>query len=268
MQDYFPKNFFDLNSKNSLARYVLCVTRSFLISTDNLFIGNQMKNRSLVALALTSVMAIGFSTYASADSISCFDKSTDLKTIRTWGFDSADSCGTGEGNPNSTGDIEGLGGQFDLTSGIWTKRGDVTKNGDASSWLNVALTSGTWGDDESEDASSKVVTGTWALAAGFWETFGSAVFSVHVGHGSHDALSDFGAFFITQGQYSGTWSYAQNPINKKAGGAGGLSNAAIWTTGTGTVVEEPFPVPEPGILMLFASGLLGLAFGNRRKTKA
>lgn len=212
-----------------------------------------MKNRSRVALVFTSVIATAFSTYASAGAISCTSVSTNAAaTTRTWGLDSADVCGTGEGNPNSSSDIEGLGGVFNLGADNWTKQG--------GSLLNVSLTTGNWGD--------KSATGTWTLAAGFWNTFGKAVFSVHVGAGSHPDLSDFAAFFITHGQYSGSWSFDQNIKTGAAGGGGGLSNVFLWTAGQPTIVDGPFPVPEPGILMLFASSLLGLAFGNRRKTKA
>jgi hypothetical protein len=221
-----------------------------------------MKNRSLVALVLTSVMATGFSTYASAGAISCQSVSSNTAhTTRTWGFDSADACGHGEGNPNSSADIEALGGSFSLASEDWVHQGGISKDGDGSSWLNVSLLPGSsWG--------GKSISATWTLATGFWDTFGMAVFSVHVGGGSHPDLSDFGAFLITQGEYSGTWTFDQTPKTGSAGGAGGLSNAHLWTAGKPTIVEEPFPVPEPGILMLFASGLLGLAFGNRRKAKA
>lgn len=220
-----------------------------------------MKNRSLVALILTSVIATAFSTYASAGAISCTSVSTNAAaTTRTWDFNSADFCGTGEGNPNSSADIEALGGGFDLGAQDWTQRGSIALGGDASALLNVSLLTGNWGD--------KSVTATWTLATGFWDTFGKAVFSVHVGAGSHPDLSDFAAFFITQGQYSGTWTFDQNIKTGAAGAGGGLSNATLWTAGTPTIVEGPFPVPEPGILMLFASGLLGLAFGNRRKTQA
>ncbi len=219
-----------------------------------------MKHRNLAAFALTSVIATGFSTYASAGAMSCSDLSSNNITSRTWGFDSADACGHGEGNPNDSGMIQALGSPFNES--IWDYQGGVDKDIDDSSWLNVTLDPGSsWG--------SANITATWTLAPTFWATFGKAVFTVHVGHASHPDLSDFGAFFITEGQYSGIWSFVQDPIGGgRAGGGGGLTNADLWTSGTGINEEEQFAVPEPGILMLFATGLLGLAFGNRRKTQA
>ncbi|MES2626838.1 MAG: PEP-CTERM sorting domain-containing protein [Pseudomonadota bacterium] len=220
-----------------------------------------MKIRGLVALVLTTAVATGFSSFASAGALSCV--STNGATTRTWGFNSADSCGTGEGNPNSSADIESLGGSFDLGATDWDHRDGLAANG-SGSLLTVNLVTGTWG--------GKDITATWSLAAGFWETFGKAVFTVHVGGGSHANLSDFGAFFITEGQYSGTWSFAQNPTSGRTGGAGGLSNAHLWTAGTGKIIEDPreppAEVPEPGVLLLLASGLLGLGLGAGRKAKA
>ncbi len=173
---------------------------------------------------------------------------------RTWVFDSAEACGTGQGNPNSSSDIENLGGLFDLPAGSeWTKRGDVTESGDNSSWLDVMLTSGSWG--------GKDIEATWSLAAGFWDTFSQAVFTVHVGHGSIPELSDFGAFIITPGEYSGLWEFAQLPAQ---GGGGGLSNAAIWTTGSPPPGGPGNPLPSPAASALLALGFLLLVLHQRR----
>lgn len=211
-----------------------------------------MKNRGLVALALTTFLATGFSSYASAGALSCAD--TISTTTRTWSFNSADACGTGQGNPNASSDIEGLGGVFNPGADNWPMDNAITQAGDPSAFLNVSLLTGAWG--------STNITATWTLAAGFWQIFGKAVFSVHVGNGS-EAIDDFGAFFITQGQYSGTWSF--NQVN----GQGGLSNARLWTAGKGTTeVDIPSSVPEPGMLLLLGSGLLGLGLRKGRKAKA
>ncbi len=137
-----------------------------------------MQIRGLVALVLTTVVATGFSTYASAGALS--GVSANSATTRTWGFNSADLCGTGQGNPNSSADIEALGGQFDLDTTYWDHRGGVEADGVSSSLLNVTLLTGTWG--------SKNITASWTLAAGFWQTFGKAVFTSHVGAGSHANL--------------------------------------------------------------------------------
>lgn len=78
---------------------------------------------------------------------------------RTWTFNSAGACDTGGGNPNSSADIEGLGGVFDLGSDNWAHNNGIDQSGDTSSWLNISLTSGTWG--------GKNISATWTLAAGF-----------------------------------------------------------------------------------------------------
>ena len=209
-----------------------------------------MKNRGLLALALTTF--IGFSSYASAGAMSCGDSAG--TTTRTWSFNSAAACGHGEGNPQFSSDIENLGGLFNLgNSADWTLANGISKDGDSSAWLNVSLLTGNWGD--------KDITATWTLAAGFWQAFGNAVFTVHVGQGPQD-IDDFGAFVITQGQYTGTWAFKQ--VN---GQGGGLSNATLWTAGSGTVEnpQDPPSVPEPGTLLLLGSALLGLGVRKGRK---
>jgi hypothetical protein len=164
------------------------------------------------------------------------------------------------GNPNSSADIEALGGQFNLGATDWDYRGGIDSIGDGSALLNIILLTGTW--------TEKNITASWELAAGFWQTYGTAVFSVHAGGGNHPNLSEFGAFIITPGEYSGSWAFVQNPATGQSGGGGGLSNAKLWTAGTGKIIDVPAEVPEPGILLLLGSGLLGLGLRNGRKTKA
>lgn len=218
---------------------------------------NRVSRRPLSRLALPALAAAltlgGYHSATQAALMSC--DSSGSGYTRTWTFDSAEACGTGPGNPNSSSDLEALGGDFDLTApDTWTKQGDVTDSGDNSDWLNVTLTSGTWGE--------KDIEATWTLAPGFWDTFSLGVFTVHVGGSPQSDPDDFGAFIVTSGAYSGTWTFLQEPGQ---GGGGGLSNAAIWTARTpGTTTTE---VPEPGVLSLFALGLLGAAWRLRRSRR-
>jgi hypothetical protein len=47
-----------------------------------------------------------------------------------------------------------------------------------------------------------------------------------------------------------------------------FNGGSVKVTDGGTIVEDPFPVPEPGILLLLGSALMGLALGKKRKAKA
>ena len=80
--------------------------------------------------------------------------------------------------------------------GTWTQKGELTAAG-SNDLLTITLTSGGFG---SGDAS-----GTWAISSSFWNTYGQAVISTHVGQGQGDP--DAWMFLITPGELSGTWSY-------------------------------------------------------------
>jgi hypothetical protein len=165
---------------------------------------------------------------------------------RTWEVTNSDVCDTGPGNPNSSDDLEDLGGAFDDRT--WTKRGDVTSNGDFSSLLNVSLNPGSrWGRPN--------VSGTWTLTPNFWLQYGNAVITIHVGGNPDRAPDDFGAFIINYGATSGSWSF--NQVNGVQGG--GLSNVAIWTSG------PPRKVPEPATLGLLGLGLASVGLMRRRR---
>ncbi|MES2626274.1 MAG: PEP-CTERM sorting domain-containing protein [Pseudomonadota bacterium] len=210
-----------------------------------------MKNHNLIAIAVTAALSMGISSFATAVPLECSSSGSGID--RTWTFDAADACGTGPGNPNSSADIEALGGVFDLGADDWANDDTITTSGGSSDWLTVTLTSGSWG--------GKDIEATWELADNFWENFGMAVFTVHVGGNPQNAPDDFGAFFITQGEYSGTWTFLQDP---NEGGGGGLSNARLWFAGDGEI-ENPREVPEPGILVLFGTALMGLGLSRKRK---
>ncbi|MFV0293914.1 MAG: hypothetical protein ACK5II_12175 [Paracoccus sp. (in: a-proteobacteria)] len=192
------------------------------------------------------MFAATLSSNASAGLMSCSSEDLSNSVTRTWTFDSADACDTGPGNPNASADLEALAPAGFHQS--WDEQGRVADTGDTSSYLDIVLISGTWGE--------KNIDATWSLSAGFWDLFGAAVFTVHVGGQPAVDPDDFGAFIITPGSYFGTWTFLQDPSQ---GGGGGLSNVALWT---GDPVNK---VPSPGSSSIMALGLVLLCLGIRRR---
>ncbi len=145
---------------------------------------------------------------------------------------------TGSGNATVT-DVEAAFG------GDWDQRSDNTSPG-TNGWLNVALTSGSFG--------STPAVGTWTITnANFWTTYGMGAISLHVGNGQ--AEPDHFIWKLTQGAMSGTWSYDGGNL-----GGGGLSNLKLYSTGTGTTTR----VPDGGTsIALLGMALIGL--GGVRK---
>lgn len=47
-----------------------------------------------------------------------------------------------------------------------------------------------------------------------------------------------------------------------------FNGGSVKVVDGGTIIEEPFPVPEPGMLVLLGSALMGLALGRKRKARA
>jgi len=156
-------------------------------------------------------------------------------------FTNASQCAMGDGSgTTSASDVAGVFGQ------TWVNNGSLTANG--TDGLLTGTSTG-WG--------SAPVSGTWQLAANYWDTYGSAVISIHVGNGNASGPDNF-LFWITPGQTSGSFNYTVTEANN----GGGLSNMFLWTSGT------PTQVPEPATLGLLGLGLAGVGFARRRKTAA
>lgn len=142
-----------------------------------------------------------------------------------------------DGNPQ-VGDINAAFG------GVWVKEGAVTANSGLTNDLLTLTIVGGWGQP--------VITGTWTIADSFFDTYGSAVISMHVGGAN---LAPDGFAWLTSGK-TGTWSYDVNALR-----GGGLSNLALWGSG-----EPTTQVPDgSSTALLLGLGLVSFSIAGRRK---
>ncbi|MGI9245936.1 MAG: PEP-CTERM sorting domain-containing protein [Steroidobacteraceae bacterium] len=198
-------------------------------------------NKTLAAAVIAASALVGFN--ANATIIDPCPTSGERVATST----NTDSCVAEAGvtgTPNA-GDVLAL-----FPGDPWTNEGGLDKNG-TDGFLTVALTSGSWGGQN--------VAGTWTIGSGFWDLYGEAVLSMHVGNGNGDP--DWWFFEITPNQSFGTFTY----VNTGAGG--GLSNLFLWgrDEGGGGGGGGETPVPEPTSLALLGLGLAGLGAARRRK---
>ncbi len=121
----------------------------------------------------------------------------------------------------------------------WIKEGELASEGSDDLF---SVDTDSWGSD---------VMGTWYIDESFWETYGRAVITMHVGQGGGDP--DAFAWLITPGETVGYFSY-----ERVAGKGGGLSNMFLFGSGVPYI-----KIPEPNIGLLFVIGLFSIYFARR-----
>ena len=134
----------------------------------------------------------------------------------------------------------------------WFEAGSLTLANGTSGWLSAFVTTGSWG--------ALPAGGTWSIDPILWTLHPRAALTFHLGNGSGDP--DWFFFEINPGATSGTFD-----IQRLSGRGGGLGNIRLWADppvceGDCTPLA---PVPEPGTLMLFGTGLAALALTVRRQ---
>ncbi len=137
----------------------------------------------------------------------------------------------------------------DRFGGTWLKEGELTAEG-TNDLFTVALTSGTWGTGPTY--------GTWAIDASFWDTYGRAVISMHVGNGAGNP--DWYLWEVTTNEVAGTFFY-----HRHAGSGGGMSNLFLW--GSGTPQRTPDSASTVGMIGILLGGL-AVFFRIRRSSPA
>lgn len=183
-------------------------------------------------ISLVGVLVTMCASFANAGLITC---EPDDERVATLG--DAILCETANSiNLNDSDDLNDLFG----TDYVWVKEGELTAEG-SNDLFSVDTDS--WGTD---------VMGTWYIDPSFWDVYGRAVITMHVGQGGGDP--DAFAWMITPGETSGTFSY-----ERVAGKGGGLSNLFLFGSGTPDV-----KIPEPNLGLLLVIGLFSIFFARRR----
>lgn len=186
-------------------------------------------------LALSLVYV--FSSFAVAGEITCMPDDQRVATLSD-----AIECKTlNSVNLNSSAQIDAL---YDDLGDPWVKEGELTGAGSNDLFT---VTADSWGVD---------VEGNWYIASSFWQTYGRAVITMHVGQGGGNP--DAFAWLITPGQLTGYFSY-----ERISGTGGGLSNLFLFGSGD-PVYVDPRSVSESSIAFLLLIGLCSLVISRRR----
>lgn len=180
---------------------------------------------------MSAVMLSGFIALpAYALPIACGD------SHRVASLDTATSCTSQKiGSTVHASDINSIFG------GSWTIAGELKSTG-SSGFLSGTGTG--WGQG--------TASGTWSIDSNFWNNYGFAVISMHVGGGNTNYVDSF-EWRIIDKDTSGLWTY-----NKLNGTAGGMSNLQLWGSGKPTI-----KAPEPSALILMLIGMVSLGLFRR-----
>ncbi|MDF3012527.1 MAG: hypothetical protein K0Q78_731 [Cellvibrio sp.] len=188
---------------------------------------------------LALALACACSSLAVAGEITCLPDNQRVATLND-----AIECKTlNSVNLHSPAQIDAL---YDDLGNAWVKEGELTSAGSNDLFT---ITADSWGID---------VEGHWYISAAFWQTYGRAVITMHVGQGGGNP--DAFAWLITPGTLAGDFSY-----QRVAGSGGGLSNLFLFGSGK-PVSVDPHEVSESSIAFLLLIGLCSLVISRRRSS--
>lgn len=200
-----------------------------------------MKLTILKSLFVLGIVAIGTQGTASAATMTCPTSGTFNRQATVTNVTDCAWAGPVQGTPQAS----------DVTAefgGTWVGEGNLAGASGHNDQLTVNLESGSWGQ--------LPVSGTWNIDSTFWNTWGRAVLTFHLGNGAGDP--DWFFFEVNPHTAGGTFD-----IVRLSGAGGGLSNVFLW--GSGDPTRNLLATPEPGTLVLFGLGLTALAAAARSR---
>jgi hypothetical protein len=203
-------------------------------------------------ILVTALVSFGVASLGEASSITCPTTGSPNRqmTLTSDGVGSI-TCVT-VGPTTGTPQVADLVAAFGTPSGTgtWIAAGSFAGTTGTNGWLTIGLTGGSWG--------SLPVSGTWSLNNYPWSTYPYAALTFHLGNGGGDP--DWFMFLLPQYATHGTFD-----ISKLSGKGGGFSNVVLWADPPTNPGDPNTPVPEPASLLLFGTGLAGLAMQLRRR---
>jgi len=103
--------------------------------------------------------------------------------------------------------------------------------------------------------------GNWSFDSSYWDNYGDGSIGFKFGTGNTD--DEWFIYELQAGVSSGSWDFIGGSISNPKSKGGGLSHTNLYTLGSAPAVS----IPEPGTLVLFGLGVIGLSISKKLKLR-